>query len=346
MPQHFSKRHFITTLLGGIGAYYAGVSPALAKKPDEDHKRAPLEIKTKPIAHFHINPLASPIFGKLKFRGGLVLSADHAAFGGISGLWRAPKGGQQLVAITDAGSWITADVVTEKDRPIALIKGVIAPILSPSGKPVRKTRFYDCEGLSMANGKAYVCVERVQEVLEFEWEAHGINARAKRRAMPKDAKKMPKNKGLEAIAVAPQNSPLKGGLLVISERSDGENAPTKGFILSGPLEGIFYVSRPQKYDISDCAFLKNGDLLLLERWFSLWGGFAVRIRRIAAAQIKPNQTLEGEVIFEADMSHQIDNMEGLSIHETQDGKTVVTLISDDNFHGFQRTLLLEFEYNP
>ena len=38
---------------------------------------------------------------------------------------------------------------------------------------------------------------------------------------------------------------------------------------------------------------------------------------------------------------QIDNMEGMALH--RDGReTVVTMISDDNFSAFQRTLLLEF----
>ena len=38
---------------------------------------------------------------------------------------------------------------------------------------------------------------------------------------------------------------------------------------------------------------------------------------------------------------QIDNMEGMALH--RDGReTVITMISDDNFNAFQRTLLLEF----
>jgi hypothetical protein len=52
--------------------------------------------------------------------------------------------------------------------------------------------------------------------------------------------------------------------------------------------------------------------------------------------------VDGPVIFEADGSHQIDNLEGLSVHRGAGGETVLTMISDDNFSLLQRTLLLEF----
>jgi hypothetical protein len=48
------------------------------------------------------------------------------------------------------------------------------------------------------------------------------------------------------------------------------------------------------------------------------------------------------VLVEADMSYQIDNLEGLSVHRAANGDVVLTLISDDNFAFYQRTLLLQF----
>jgi hypothetical protein len=48
------------------------------------------------------------------------------------------------------------------------------------------------------------------------------------------------------------------------------------------------------------------------------------------------------VLIEADLGHEIDNMEGLAVHQ-EGGRTFVTVISDDNFSPGQRTLLLEFE---
>ena len=58
---------------------------------------------------------------------------------------------------------------------------------------------------------------------------------------------------------------------------------------------------------------------------------AIRIRRIPLAGVQPGALVDGPALFEADMGYQIDNMEGLAVHRTAAGETVLTLISDDNF---------------
>ena len=88
--------------------------------------------------------------------------------------------------------------------------------------------------------------------------------------------------------------------------------------------------------------LPGGDLLLLERKFSWTSGLTVRIRRIRAGRDQAGRVVDGPVLFEADLGYEIDNMEGLSVHRNPAGETVLTLISDDNFLPFQRTLLLQF----
>ena len=52
--------------------------------------------------------------------------------------------------------------------------------------------------------------------------------------------------------------------------------------------------------------------------------------------------VDGPAIFEADLGHEIDNMEGLDVHVDAAGDIVLTMISDDNFSMLQRTLLLQF----
>ena len=58
--------------------------------------------------------------------------------------------------------------------------------------------------------------------------------------------------------------------------------------------------------------------------------------------VLPGAVLDGPSIFDADLGHEIDNMEGLDTHVTPEGDTVLTMISDDNFSMIQRTLLLQF----
>jgi hypothetical protein len=51
-------------------------------------------------------------------------------------------------------------------------------------------------------------------------------------------------------------------------------------VLSGPRKGVFTVKRSGEFDITDGAFLPDGDLLLLERSFSMADGVGMRLRRI------------------------------------------------------------------
>ena len=72
--------------------------------------------------------------------------------------------------------------------------------------------------------------------------------------------------------------------------------------------------RRNDFDITDCAILPSGDLLLLERRFTWITGVALRIRRIPLAALMPGALVDGPALFDADLGYQIDNMEGLGVH--------------------------------
>src|SRR5690606_13789967 len=91
---------------------------------------------------------------------------------------------------------------------------------------------------------------------------------------------------------------------------------------------------------TDCAFLPDGDLLVLERGFAFLT-FTVQLRRIPAEAVQPGTVMEGDVLLRAS-GGEIDNFEGLGVRTLPDGEIRVTLVSDNNFLGFQRTLLLDF----
>ena len=61
-----------------------------------------------------------------------------------------------------------------------------------------------------------------------------------------------------------------------------------------------------------------------------------------ATRSKLGARLDGEVLLDAGMTSQIDNMEGLAVSEDEDGRTILTLVSDDNYSVLQRTLILQF----
>jgi hypothetical protein len=140
----------------------------------------------------------------------------------------------------------------------------------------------------------------------------------------------------------PKGLPLAGTLIAISERGLDSEGNIIGFLIGGPQPGDFAVRRSNNFDISDAVVLRNGDLLILERKFSLLTGVGIRIRRIALKSLVRGATIDGPAIFEADLGEEIDNLEGIDAHLTPDGDTVLTLVSDDNFSMIQRTLLLQF----
>ncbi len=88
--------------------------------------------------------------------------------------------------------------------------------------------------------------------------------------------------------------------------------------------------------------LPSGELLILERKFSWFTGINIRIRSIPLKSIAPGALVDGPTLFNADLGHEVDNMEGIDAHVTPEGETVLTMISDDNFSLLQRTLLLQF----
>jgi hypothetical protein len=160
--------------------------------------------------------------------------------------------------------------------------------------------------------------------------------------MPPAVKKLPFNKGLEALVMVPIGLPLAGTLIALSERGLDANGNLIAFLVGGPSPGQFSVRRTNAFDISDATLLPSGELLVLERKFSLVDGVGIRIRRIPLASLAPGALVDGPAIFEADLGYEIGNMEGIDSFVTAEGDTVLTMVSDDNFSMIQRTLLLQF----
>ncbi len=324
-------------LLAGLGGS-AVLADAHAQQVQEIE---PLRIRARPITSFQPSDPARTRFGALLFRGGLVLSSSAKDFGGFSSLWRS-QDGKNLVAITDRAHWLTADVAYDKGMLSGLETAALAPMLNGAGRPLSRTRSYDTEALCIEGGVAYVSTERTHEIMRFDWARRGVMSRAVSVPVPPEIKRLPSNRSLEALGVAPPSSPVAGALVALAERSGGEGEPSAGFIIGGPAPGLVQYQRKDGYDVTDLAFLPGGDMLVLERWYKPWRGVGLRIRRVPGSSIIPGAMLDGAVLIEADLAQDIDNMEGLSVHQDK-GRTILTLISDDNFSRLQRTVLLEFE---
>lgn len=337
------RRGALGLLLAGTGALAAPAARAGSGVAPGVDGVAAVEVASVPIPAFSPREPERTRFGALTYRAGLTLTSGNSSFGGLSGLWRSADG-RKLVAISDRASWFTASVDERGGRLAGLSYGFIAPVLGADGKPLSDTPAFDTEALAIAGPDAFVASERVHEIRRFDWAGGGIRARGMPIATPAAMKSLPANKSLEALAVAPAAHPLAGALIAIAEQArPGDDAPTRGWVVTGARQFAFDVARSQGFDVTDLTFLPGGDALLLERRFRVFGGVACRIRRLSPDVFQPGATIHGEVIFEADNSSVIDNMEGIATHrDPVTRETVVTLVSDDNFSPLQRTVLLEF----
>ena len=202
--------------------------------------------------------------------------------------------------------------------------------------------WYDTESIALDGALVYIGIERVNQIVRFDFGKDGTRARGQVVAAPPGVRKLPNNKGLESLVMMPRGLPLAGTLIAISERGLDSDGNLLAFLIGGPTPGQFSIRRTKDFDISDAVLLPSGDLLVLERKFSLLTGMVVRIRRMPLKSVAPGVTIDGPSIFDADLGYEIDNMEGLDAHIGADGATVLTMVSDDNFSMIQRTLLLQF----
>ena len=341
-----SRRGALGLGLGGAAAFTAGGVLLAGAKPDTGRPARQVVVAARPIPSLLPSDPERRRFGALTYRSGLVLSSPDLGFGGYSGLWRSTDG-RELVSLSDRGDWLTANAIYDSDRLAGLGDAAIAPILDADGRPVAWSAAYDTESLAIADGTAFVGSEHAHEVRHFEWAKAGVRARGQIVPVPPELKTLPANESLEALAVAPPNHPLAGGLIAIAERArPGDEEPTRGWVLTGSRRFAFDVRRSHAFDVTDLAFLPSGEALLLERRFRIMSGVACRIRRLAPDVFRADALVDGEIILEADRAYEIDNMEGIAVHrDPGTGQTIVTLVSDDNFSFVQRTLLLEFALN-
>jgi hypothetical protein len=324
-------------------AQIAPQSSAKRATRDEFSIAAPvsIEVKARPLPSFDLRDRSRTHFGALEYRSGLVLTSGFPGFGGLSAIRLDPKG-ERFVSLSDQGTWFTGRIVYSGHAMTGLADVEAAPLLFMDGRPITEHGWYDSESLAMDGDIAYVGLERVNQVMRFDFSKGFTRARGEVVPMPPAMKRLPNNKGLEALAVVPKGLPLAGTLLALSERGLDANGNLVAFLVGGSSPGQFSIHRTNDFDISDAVILPPGDLLVLERKFSLFSGVGIRIRRIALASIAPGAVVDGPAIFNADLGQEIDNMEGIDVHVTPEGDTVLTMISDDNFSMIQRTLLLQF----
>ena len=342
-----SRAAAVLLLAAGIGV---PLSPAphaqTAAMPEAVVDVRAVEVNVRRLSSFERGDTQKHRFGRLEFLGGLVLTSPAKAFGGLSGLVIEPDG-RRFLAVSDEGAWLSAEIEYDGRAPSAIRNARMGPIRGIGGRGLDRKRDLDAESAtlaegSLARGVLLVGFERNHRIGRFPVVDGVLQNPVGYLKMPPEAKRMRPNKGFEAVTVL-QGGPYKGSVVAFSERYPETPALHTGWIwIRGEPQRMTFPDIGE-FEVTDAASLGDGTLLVLERRFRWTEGVKMRIRRFPAASVRPGALPQGETLIEADLSFEIDNMEGLAVHRSPRGETILTLISDNNFSTFlQRTILLQF----
>ena len=281
----------------------------------------------------------------LIWRGGLQLHSASDAFGGLSGIG-AVSDDSRFVMVSDTGHFVSGQLIYDDQlRPLSLVGVEVEPIRNSGGAPLPRPYTRDAEALAVIfrEGQAAavrVGFENLTRVADFQLTNGRPGGPAREVNIPAWLSNTRTNRSIESVCIAPPASPIAGSTLLLTEGVISEDGLHTGELLGVADRGPIYYRAGPGSDPTDCAFLPNGDLLVLERGLALLS-FTMKLRRVPADQVHPGARMQGEILLEVS-GGDIDNMEGLAAHAGPDGETRVTIVSDNNFNDWQRTLLLQF----
>jgi len=311
---------------------FAVLVPALvllAVAAEATQDRTPIDVRAQSVPLDAARWDADAV-GRLRYRGGLHLTSPDRRFGGLSGLMISPDG-KTFTAVSDGGTWTRGSLTYDAGGTLAGVAGVtIEPIRGADGKPlVGEGR--DAESLAPApGGGLVVAFERDPKLRIY---ADG-EARPTMLASPDGIGEAPANNGMEAVARL-----ADGRLLVVTEYDERPGRFVGWIGGAGGWSRVTYLC-DQGYKPTGATTLANGDVMVVERRFPL---LSIRVRLVPAATLKPGAEIEAEELARLEGSKSFDNMEGIDARRGANGETLIYLVSDDNFHRYQRTLLMMFE---
>lgn len=295
----------------------------------------PIEVTTSSVA-LDRRDAARQTLGPLTYLGGLRLRSSSRIFGGLSGL-EVSEDGRRLLAISDRGFWFSANLVFGGDgRLSGLTNTDLSRMRGRDGKPLTRRFLQDAEALARDGEDYLVAFEGAHRIWRYSAARGAAAAGEPTHAVP-GLRGLPSNGGLEALTVLGP-----GVLLALSEDGRTPEGDLRGWFIDGAKHDEVSFVTQGRFKPTDLAVLPSGDLLVLERSFSGLGGFGARLSVIDRETVLPGARLSGREIARFRAPLVVDNFEGLAVVEVG-GRTLLYIVSDDNFSAFQRNLLLMFE---
>ncbi|VAX07105.1 hypothetical protein MNBD_ALPHA03-1995 [hydrothermal vent metagenome] len=305
----------------------------------------PLSATFIPLNH---QDAAITTVGRLHYLGGLKITSSNRQFGGISSFVVSPDG-RQILGVSDSSRWFVADMIYNDNNHLIDIKNAhMAPIKNLDGP--QKSNALDAEAITAVDGAGFVVSFESPHTLRYfqasrPFEYNSLFSAVAQKVnfapeLPRAYASLPRNLGIEALTTLPD-----GRMLAFSEEttSNGGIEQARGWIIGhGKIEPLRYETSAS-YRPTDMATLPNGDILVLERHFSLAKGMAARLTRLPALSIEAGQSVKGKIIADLAFPFNLDNMEALAVRQNDRGETVIYIMSDNNYNRLQRNILMMFK---
>lgn len=324
---------FLLVSIGGIA-----VGGILAAAPPPADGVAVLPLKATALALAPRDPAVRDV-GRLRYMGGVELQSSNAAFGGLSGLAAGADG--WLLSVSDTGNWVAFRTVEKHGRLTGVRDGVIAPLLDETGEAAAVKKAGDAEALVWdADGTVSVSFEQSHRIAVYPRidpaRPDSLRAAATRIIRTPATSGWPANGGGEALARLGD-----GALLWFAE--DAQDAQGRSPVLriaaDGTVTAMLYAP-PPGFRPTDAVEVAPNRVLIVNRRFSPLAGMSAVVTLATIGAV-----MEPDEIARLVPPLTTENMEGLALVRAA-GRTFVYLVSDDNFAGYQRTLLLKFELLP
>lgn len=324
----------LATLLLTLSVGACGLKSSPPPQPPAAPVRADgaIRIPDRPVPLNPNDPLQTEVDG-FRYAGGLWLtSPDTSRLGGLSDLKVSPDGA--LIAESDEGDLLTARIrLDAQGRLVGLDDAHIGFLRGQDGQPLATKHEADAEGVALwPNGDLMVSFERNHRIWIYP------RGTGRPYAAPMPSERMPENRGMEGLALAPSQGPdaywvgVEGGSIWLC-RLKGVCAKPAG-----------QFPPPFGYRLSALGETPRGDLAVLHHSWTPLTGSRITLSVIENPADHPSPKVKARLHLAPPLT--VDMFEGVAVVSRPNDAIRLYMIADDNFSDAQRTLLVAFDWSP
>ena len=266
------------------------------------------------------------------FNSKIIIHEDDD-FGGISGITLS-ENGENFVLLSDKSFFFKGKIIRDNLNKIIDLKILEKGQLSSSKGEILTGKNIDSESIVKIDKNGYyISFESNNRIMYHE------TLKSPGKFIPKhsDFDKLLYNDGIEALAIKEN-----GELYALPE------LPPKGKELhpiyrftNNEWSIIDEIEIDKGFKVVDAEMIDHENLITLERKFSFYDGFKIRLRRI---KFEKDIIKNSEILLES-LPWEYYNFEGLGKWKDSNGNIYLTLVSDNQFSPLLKTEVKEFILN-